>query len=276
MEKNENGRSISMTDLLEIFKRAWIVMLGAAILVGALAFVYANMTYVEEYTATSKYAVLTTDQTSAGKDEYSSGNYSMDLKAVKDVEMLLQTHYVLDEVIELCNANDAYTNKQGLTYKNITKRMTITTDPELTRYIILKVQDTTPENAKILSDAICRSIVPAAKQKLRVDVNDTDVGVDADKPSNSKYGTVVKLLPIVAAMMVYVLFFVIYCYDDKIKTEENVSKDLGLNLLGVVPNIEDSGKLKSRYYKQYYKGKYYRYGDPTVVNAKKGEEKDAR
>ena len=60
MENNEVSKSISLADLLEVFKRAWIIMVFVAVVAGTIGFVYANMTYVEEYTATSKYAVLTT------------------------------------------------------------------------------------------------------------------------------------------------------------------------------------------------------------------------
>ena len=271
MENNEVGKSISVADLFEVFKRAWIIMLFLAVVAGALGFVYANMTYVEEYTATSKYAVLTT-VVEKDQENYGSANYSMDLKAVKDVEMLLQTHYVLDQVIDICESNEAYTNKAGLNYKSIARRMSITTDPELTRYIVVKVKDTTPQNAQILSQALCDVIRPAASDKLRVDINDTDVGVDAERPSNVKYSTTIKLIPFVTAIVAYVLFFVVYIYDDKVKTEEDVSRDLGLNLLGVIPNIEESGKIKSRYYKRYYKNKYYRYG--VVMNTAEGGEND--
>ena len=268
MENNETSKSISVADLFEVFKKAWIAMVLVAVVVGALGFVYANMTYVEEYTATSKYAVLTTI-TEKDQENYGSANYSMDLKAVKDVEMLLQTHYVINQVIDICKQNPEYTNKDNLNYKSITRRMSITTDPELTRFIILKIKDKSTKDAEILSQAVCDVIRPVASDKLKVDVNDTDVGVDAERPSNGKYGTIVKLLPFVMAAMMYVLFFVIHYYDDKIKTEEDVSRELGLNLLGVIPNIEDSGKIKSRYYKKYNGGRYYRYGVP--MNTKKGE-----
>ena len=60
MENNETSKSISVADLFEVFKKAWIVMALVAIAAGVLGFLYANMTYEEEYTATSKYAVLTT------------------------------------------------------------------------------------------------------------------------------------------------------------------------------------------------------------------------
>ncbi|MBO7150404.1 MAG: hypothetical protein J6V82_01500 [Clostridia bacterium] len=268
MENNETSKSISVADLFEVFKKAWIAMVLVAVVVGALGFVYANMTYVEEYTATSKYAVLTTI-TEKDQENYGSANYSMDLKAVKDVEMLLQTHYVINQVIDICKQNPEYTNKDNLNYKSITRRMSITTDPELTRFIILKIKDKSTKDAEILSQAVCDVIRPVASDKLKVDVNDTDVGVDAERPSNGKYGTIVKLLPFVMAAMMYVLFFVIHYFDDKIKTEEDVSRELGLNLLGVIPNIEDSGKIKSRYYKKYNGGRYYRYGVP--MNTKKGE-----
>ena len=271
MENNEVGKSISLADLLEVLKRAWIIMVFVAVVAGTIGFVYANMTYVEEYTATSKYAVLTT-VIEKEQENYGSANYSMDLKAVKDVEILLKTYYVVNQVIAICESDDAYTNKSALNYKSIVARMTITTDPELTRYIVLKIKDTSPENAKRISEAFRDVIVVAASDKLRVDINDTDVGEDAKYPSNSKYSTAIKLLPFVTAVMVYVLFFVIYVYDDKVKTEEDVSRDLRLNLLGVIPNIEETGKIKSRYYKRYYKNKYYRYG-VTMDTAKGGEKR---
>ena len=116
MENNEVSKGISIADLLEVLRKSWIFMIAAALIVGVVAFLYANVTYVEEYTAVSKYVVLTNENESG---DYNSGNYSMDLKAVVDVQNLLMSEQtVITRVIEECR-NLGYDNENALTYKRI-------------------------------------------------------------------------------------------------------------------------------------------------------------
>ena len=59
-----------------------------------------------------------------------------------------------------------------------------------------------------------------------------------------------------AAVLVYIVFLVIYFFDDTIKTDEDVKNVLGLSVLGSIPNSEYVPARGYRYYNKYYT-KYY-------------------
>lgn len=57
------------------------------------------------------------------------------------------------------------------------------------------------------------------------------------------------MLAVLVAILVYAGFFLAFLLDDRIRTEEDIERYLGLSILGDIPNAEDR---KSSYYK--YKG----------------------
>jgi hypothetical protein len=52
--------------------------------------------------------------------------------------------------------------------------------------------------------------------------------------------------------MLLFIFLFIFLLDDRIRTEEDIERYLGLSILGDIPNIDDVKNKKKGYYK--YKG----------------------
>ena len=264
MENNRNTeyeRTISLTDLWIVFRKCWIFMLVVGILVGSLTITYAYLTYQEQYTAQSSVVVIRkgSGTTSTG-GSYGTGDYSVDLYMVNDVAKLLKTPSFLNMVVEDLALNPEFEGKVSV--KSLSRDIKIETYED-TRFVFFTNTANTKKDAELIAQTICRILKQQIEVNFDVDrVSILDDGFVSNTPSNSKITMLHLALPVMAAFMVMVVFLVIHMFDDKIKTPEDVEKHLGLNVLGMIPNIDAAGKVKSRYYAAYYAkyGKYKEYG----------------
>ena len=83
MEQSAVEKVISPKVLLDTLRRCWILMLVVVLAVGGTVFLVRKLTYRKEYSALSSFVMITANPDTGN---YSSGNYSMDLKRVTDVE----------------------------------------------------------------------------------------------------------------------------------------------------------------------------------------------
>ena len=258
----EHERTISIADLWNVFTKCWIVMMIVGIVVGSLTVSYAIMTYQEKYTAESSLVVIR-KSTSSGtnKDpQYGTGDYSVDLYMVNDVTRLLKTPTFLQIVVNSLEANPEF--EGNVTVKGLQNDLKIEIFDD-TRFIFFTNTANTRKDANLIAKTICDTVKQQVEEKFDVDrVSIFDAGYVGNSPSNSKIGLLHLALPVMAVCITYIIFLMIHMFDDKIKTPEDVEKYLGLNMLGMIPNIDAAGKVKSRYYSSYYAkyGKYDRYG----------------
>ena len=74
-----------------------------------------------------------------------------------------------------------------------------------------------------------------------------------------------------AAVLVYIVFLVIFLLDDSIRSDEDITNVLGLIVLGDIPNADDvSGEKGGHGHKYKYGGKY---GDRSVTGKAPGSSK---
>ena len=258
----EHERTVNIADLWTVFSKCWIIMIVVGIVVGSLTISYAVMTYQEEYTAESSLVVIRKSSSNGtNKDpQYGTGDYSVDLYMVNDVSRLLKSPTFLQIVVNTLEANPEFNGEVSV--KGLQRDLKIETF-ENTRYICFTNTANSRKDANLIAKTICDTVKQQVEEKFDVDrVSIFDAGYVDDDPSNTKIGLLHLALPVMAACITYIIFLVIHMFDDKIKTPEDVEKYLGLNMLGMIPNIDAAGKVKSRYYTSYYAkyGKYDRYG----------------
>ena len=70
-------------------------------------------------------------------------------------------------------------------------------------------------------------------------------------PSNPVSKLRVLIAAMVGAVLVYVVFFVLFLLDDKINSADDVRKYLEISVLGEIPNRRDVSRRKKKY------GTYY-------------------
>ena len=238
---NTSVRVVTLKDLWGVFiRRLWVMILAAVVVAGGLLLIN-RMTFVPTYSSTATLYILRQDNDTATGN--SDSDFSLALKVVNDCDYLLKSHSVLDEVIQKLNLE--------IDYKDLSKSVS-TSNPENTRILEVTVESDSPENAKRIVDALCE----IGQEKITAamgfrQVNLYEYGTLNDKPCNTTSMTTYLLAGIIAAILVYSVFLIIFLLDDRIRTEEDIERYLGLSILGDIPKADDKKSHHYGYYKSY-------------------------
>lgn len=110
-----------------------------------------------------------------------------------------------------------------------------------------------PELAKRIVDRICTIGSKRIEDAMGFQqVNLYELGTTDTDPCNSTRMLTFAFAGIVAAVITYVIFLIIFLLDDRIKTDdENLERYLGLSVLGNIPNADGKKSGKYGYYKTY-------------------------
>ena len=241
MERRDTVRVIAPIDIWKTFVDHIIPIVLAAALVVCLLFLYSTIVLVPEYSSTATLYIL--KQENSNDYVYTQSDFNLALNVVNDCTYMVKSHEVLDEVIDKLDLNTSY---KGL-YNDITIN-----NPDNTRILEVTVETENSEQAKQIVDAVCRTAADKINKTMGMDqVSVYSKGTTGSAPSNSIGLTSYIVAGCVAALVVYVVFLVMFMMDDKIKDEEDVVKYLGLSVLGYIPN-SDASKQKNGKYGYYY------------------------
>ena len=110
-----------------------------------------------------------------------------------------------------------------------------------------------PELAKRIVDRICTIGSKRIEDAMGFQqVNLYELGTTDPDPCNSTRMLTFAFAGVVAAVVMYVIFLIIFLLDDRIKTDdENLERYLGLSVLGNIPNADGRKSGKYGYYKTY-------------------------
>ena len=254
MEHNTNEKTVNIADLLIVLKKCWILMLIVGVVACCCTVTYAFLTYQEEYTAEYSLVVIRNDSSNPG---YTSGDYSIDLYMVNDITILLQSPGFLEGVANNLSQNENFTQKQTVSNKSLASAMKVDTYED-SRVITFSVNAKTKEDARIIADTICNEVQKDVQENFGVDRIGVMPGYVSEGPTNAKLSIIDLAIPVVLALGVFIIFLVLYISDDKISSPEDVEKHLGLSVLGMIPNVDDAGKVKGRYYSHYKYSGYHK------------------
>lgn len=235
-------RVIALQDLWDIFiHRLWVIVLAAVLVTGAYV-AFDKITYVPEYESTATLYILRENE---GESAYrSSDDFSLALKVVNDCEHLLKSHSVLDEVIALQNLD--------LTYDDLYNKVSAS-NPTDTRILEVTVKSDSPYNAKRIVDNICNVGTVKIEQAMGFQqVNLYEYGIIDNEPCNKTSITTYLVLAVIVMVLTYSVFLLKFLLDDRIRTEEDIERYLGLSILGDIPNMNDTKNKKNKgYYRAY-------------------------
>lgn len=241
MKDNANVRVVMLKDLWEIFvHRLWVMILAAIVVVGGLLLLN-RLTFTPAYSSTATLYILRQDNDTTNAN--SDSDFSLALKVVNDCDYLLKSHSVLDEVIRELNLD--------IDYESLSDSVS-TSNPENTRILEVSVESDSPRNAKRIVDALCEIGQEKITEAMGFQqVNLYEYGTLNDKPCNTTSMTTYLLAGIITAIAVYAIFLIIFLLDDRIRTEEDIERYLGLSILGDIPNANDKKNHQYGYYKGY-------------------------
>ncbi len=242
MDEQTNVKTIALKDLWDIFvKRAWIMVLVAAIAVGSF-FAISKALYVPEYSSKAEIFVI------ENNEDISSTDISVGEKLLANCMYAIKSDEVVGQVI----ANLALSETIGSLNDKIT-----TNNPSGTHFIQVTVKAATPELAKEIVDEVCLESKDAIMENMNYEIHIFQEGRFNSNPSNGTSFTTYILVGLVAAVLVYGVFFLMFMLDDSVWTDEEIEKYLGVSILGDIPDANSTHK-KGYGYGKY--GKYGRYG----------------
>lgn len=232
---NEQEYEIDLKEIaIVILDRIWIVI-SVGIACALLAGIITKVFITPMYTSTTKLYVIN-KQNSENNITYTdlqTGNlltndYIIQVKGTK----------VLSQVISELNLTD--------TEDELASRITVS-NPENSRFIVISVSDKDPVVAQQIASCVAEVSSDVVKEVM--DLEKVNVAEEANLPLEKSSPNLKKNVLLGGAAGVFVsllLIVVFYLLNDRIRTPEDVKRYLGLNTLGQIPVLENSGSTKRK------------------------------
>lgn len=232
---NEQEYEIDLKEIcIAILDRIWIVI-SVGIACALLAGIITKVFITPMYTSTTKLYVINkqNSENSVTYTDLQTGNlltndYIIQVKGTK----------VLSQVISELNLTD--------TEDELASRITVS-NPENSRFIVISVSDKDPVVAQQIASCVAKVSSEVVKEVM--DLEKVNVAEEANLPLDKSSPNLKKnvLLGGVAGVFVSLLLIVVfYLLNDRIRTPEDVKRYLGLNTLGQIPVLENSGNAKKK------------------------------
>lgn len=239
MEEEIKQTEIKLSDLWTILKKCWWLMGIVLIVVAVAVFVLLKATHEDEYTAQVGIWAIKTD----GSDSNSTSNGYYDMviatNLVSDYKLLATTDEVLGRVIAA--------NNWAISVGDFREMVTVSHETN-TRVLYLSVTTLSAESARVATESwsqiFCDYITELRGEEMIKTIGATPL---PEKPSNPISIFQILLIAFLAAILVYGIYFVRFVLDDKVNSPDDVSRYLGLNVLGAIPNKNHLNRRREKY-----------------------------
>ena len=231
MEDNQNYETIDLLELLGVVRRHIVALLLTTVLAAAAGFAVSKFLMTPQYQASALMIVNTRQDTTANvtSDQLNSAS-----KLVSTYSIIVKSDTVLNQVIANLGLNMSYetlAGKVGVAAVDDTQVMEIT------------VTDANPDGARQVCEQITQvapdAILTAVEAGSVKVISAASVDPDPVSPNVMRNTAIAGVLGLVVCLGV---LFLQVLLDNKINTEEDVTKQLGLNVIGVIPDYENGGK----------------------------------
>ena len=234
----ENTREDELEiDLREVFfalKKRLLIILAVGLLFGCASCAYTKLFMEPVYTSSSTMLVLTKETTLASVADLQLGS-----QLTKDYSVLINSRPVMQEVVDNLGLD--------MDYKALREPVTVT-NPEDTRILQLSVTNSDPETAKAIVDELASVSSQYIGDKMEVVppkiIEEGEIPTVRTSPSMKKNAVLGILAGLVLSAGIIVVMTVL---DDTIKSEDDITKYLGISTLSSVPDRKDYiGKKNKR------------------------------
>ena len=219
---------ISLSEIFEALKKRWIMIvaitLTATIISGVLSFFVIDPVYE------------TSTKVFVGKEESDATYNSSDINMY---QQLLQTYAQAIQTKDLVNRAISGLNYDELEASTVVNSLTVTPISS-TQILQIKYQSKNPEEAKDVLKSVTDEFIVTAKElvpngNVRV-IEEVELPENPVSP-NKKMNIAIAFL---LGLMVSVgLVFLLEYLDNTYKNKEQLEKDLGIPVLGAIPDVEN-------------------------------------
>ena len=224
---------INLWEICLVLVHNLALIISAGIMAALGVFLFTQLVITPSYESTTKIYIL-------NKQENASVTYSdiqLGTQLTKDYAELIQSRFVLEEVVQGMGLN--------LTYEQMKGKVSVTT-PTDTRILAITVKDKDPVMAMKIANAIREA---AAVHIMNVmDIQAVNVAETANMPMKKASPSALKNTFVGGILGIFIIIIIVmvrYMMDDTVKTPEDVEKYLQLSTLAVIPLNE--GETDKKY-----------------------------
>lgn len=231
MEDNQDYETIDLLELLGVLRQHILALLLTTVLAALAGFLVSSFVLTPQYQASALMIVNTRQDASANvtSDQLTSAS-----RLVSTYSIIVKSDTVLNQVIANLGLN--------MTYETLASKVEVSAVDE-TQVMEITVTDPNPDGARqvceqitqVAPDAILTAVEAGSVKVISAASVDPDP-VSPNIPRNTAIAGVLGLVVCVGILFLRVLL------DNKINTEDDVTKHLGLTVIGVIPNYENGGK----------------------------------
>lgn len=216
---------IDLREYLSIIKKKWFIMAILCVVCVAASTVYSFFIAKPVYQAETTLIVKT--EKTEGTNTVTSDQIKTTQQLAVTYGEIIKSRKVLDDVIKNLDLDESYGQLSG--------KISVSTVSD-TQIIKVSVQDTNKSNAAKIANEIPKVFT---KEAIRVaDANGVEVIDKAQTPVNpvspNKKMNIL-IAGVLGVMIGLFIIFIIEFLNTKIKTPQDIEKELGLPLLGVIP-----------------------------------------
>ena len=223
MEMQREEMEIDLLDLFFYLKKKIAMIIAAFVLFALLGAMFTMFFMKDEYTARTRMYVLSkSSDTGISTSDYSIANYM-----IKDYEVLITGENVTREVLNRL--------KLDMSVSELTNKISVSAIDN-TRVLQIVVVDNKPQRAADIAN--CVREVASSQIKAIMDVDAVNLVYKAEVPTHISGPSLSKNTAVAAVVGVGLaigILVVIYLLDDTIRTDEDVTRYLGLGTLGIIP-----------------------------------------
>ncbi|MBQ8145665.1 MAG: hypothetical protein IJ039_02675, partial [Clostridia bacterium] len=158
-----------------------------------------------------------------------------------DLSKILNNGSIMPEGSTFSNFFKSILPENGITGSYIRSCIKVTSDDET---CIVSVTATTKNNrlSAAISNAVMALFGDYINEFMKVDTIVTTISSSGSVPSSASNANATRnaiIFGAIGAVLVCAVLVIIFIFDDKIKTPDDIEKQLGLSVLGAIPEIDE-------------------------------------
>ena len=228
---NEENEVIDLTEILSAVRQHLLELIFVTLAAALVGFTASKFLMNPKYDSSALMIVNTRQDVNAN---VTSDQINSATKLVSTYSIIIKSDTVLQQVIDNLGLN--------LTYAKLNKRVTVAAVDD-TQVMKITVQSDSPEWAR----QVCEQIITVAPDVIKEAVEAGSVKVIsnpslATEPVSPNIMKNTMLAAAVGFVLVIGIIVLQVVVDNKINTEEDVTKYLDMTVLGVIPQYDQGGK----------------------------------
>ena len=228
---NDENEVIDLTEILSAVRQHLLELIFVTLVAALVGFTASKFLMNPKYDSSALMIVNTRQDVNAN---VTSDQINSATKLVSTYSIIIKSDTVLQQVIDNLGLN--------LTYAKLNKRVTVAAVDD-TQVMKITVQSDSPEWAR----QVCEQIITVAPDVIKEAVEAGSVKVIsnpslATEPVSPNIMKNTMLAAAVGFVLVIGIIVLQVLLDNKINTEEDVTKYLDMTVLGVIPQYDQGGK----------------------------------